>query len=275
MTASSEALESAAPEAPPGLRMGTPRGRWVIAATVLGSGIVGIDATVVNVALPTIGRSFHAPLATLQWTVTAYVLTLSAFLLIGGALGDLYGRRRVFMIGVVWFALASLLCGVAPSSGVLVAARALQGLGAALLMPESLAILQSAFHPDDRGKAIGAWSGLGGIALAIGPFVGGWLIQVASWRLIFLINLPLVVVVLWIASRHVPESHDPGASRHLDLTGATLVALGLGGVVYGLIAAPDMGGPRPVVLTTLIGGSAALAAFVLRRARPAATRCCL
>ncbi len=189
--------------------MGTARGRWVIAATVLGSGIVGIDATVVNVALPTIGRSFHAPLATLQWTVTAYVLTLSAFLLIGGALGDLYGRRRVFMIGVVWFALASLLCGVAPSSGVLVAARALQGLGAALLMPESLAILQSAFHPDDRGKAIGAWSGLGGIALAIGPFLGGWLIQVASWRLIFLINLPLVAVVLWIASRHVPESRDP------------------------------------------------------------------
>jgi len=259
------ATSSQRPESVPaedfGLRMNTERGRWVIAATVLGSGIAGIDATVVNVALPTIGRSFHAPLATLQWTVTAYVLTLSAFLLIGGALGDIYGRRKVFIIGVIWFAAASLLCGVAPSSTVLVAARALQGLGAALLMPESLAILQSTFHPDDRGKAIGAWSGLGGIALAIGPFLGGWLIQAVSWRLIFLINLPLVAVVIWIALRHVPETRDPRASRHLDVTGALLVAVGLGGLVYGLIAAPDKGWTSPIVLGTLVGGAVALTAF--------------
>jgi EmrB/QacA subfamily drug resistance transporter len=243
--------------------MNTARGRWAIAATVLGSGIVGIDATVVNVALPVIGRGFHTSLATLQWTVNAYTLTLSAFLLIGGALGDLYGRRRVFMLGVSWFAFASLLSGVSPTSGVLVLARALQGMGAALLMPGSLAIIQSSFHPDDRARAIGAWAGLGGVALAIGPLLGGWLIEVSTWRVIFLINLPLVVLVLWVARRHVPESRDPGASRHVDVVGALLAAVGLAGLVYGLIAAPDSGWTAPMVLAALIVGVAALAAFVV------------
>src|SRR5262249_43927659 len=155
--------------------------------------------------------------------------------LLSGALGDRYGRRRVFMIGVIWFAVASLLCGVAPSAGTLIAARALQGVGAALLTPGSLAILQAAFRPAARGRAIGAWSGLGGVASAMGPFLGGWLVEAASWRLIFVINLPVAAVVILISRRHVPESVDPDASGRLDLVGAALVTLGLVGVVYGLI----------------------------------------
>src|SRR4051812_2411386 len=174
-----------------GVTYASARGRWVLLATVLGSGLAAIDATVVGIALPAIGRDFHAGLTSLQWTVTGYGLTLAGLLLVGGALGDRYGRRRVFLVGVVWFALASLLCGVAPNSGTLVAARALQGVGAALLTPSSLAIIEATFRPADRARAIGAWSGLGGVAGAIGPLVGGWLIGAISWRAIFLINLPL------------------------------------------------------------------------------------
>src|SRR5215468_10286082 len=166
--------------------------------------MAAIDATVVGIALPAIGQEFHASLAELQWVVTAYSLTLAGLLLVAGALGDRYGRRRVFVIGVVWFALASLLCGIAPDAPVLIAARALQGVGAALLTPGSLAILEASFVPEDRGRAIGAWSGLGGVATAIGPFVGGWLVTAASWRLIFAINLPLAVLVVLVAVRHVP-----------------------------------------------------------------------
>ena len=171
--------------ATPALRMSTARGRWVVAATVLGSGMAALDATVVGIALPAIGRDFHAGIASLQWVVNAYTLTLAGLLLLGGTLGDSYGRRKVFVIGVVWFALASLLCGVAPTAGVLIAARALQGVGGALLTPGSLAILQASFAEEDRMAAIGAWSGLGGVATAIGPFLGGWLIDAVSWRLIF------------------------------------------------------------------------------------------
>ena len=196
----------------PGLRLHTARGRWVIAASVLGAGIVMIDSTVVNVALPAIGRTFHSSLATLQWTVTAYALTLASFILIGGSIGDHYGRRRSFVVGVLWFAAASLVCGLAPDSTVLIAARALQGVGAALLTPESLAILQATFRPEDRAQAIGTWSGLSGVGAAIGPFIGGYLIQAVSWRLIFLINLPLVIAVVWIAQRHVPERATRPAS---------------------------------------------------------------
>jgi MFS family permease len=168
------------------LRLGTAAGRWVVVATVLGSSIAMIDGTVVNVALPAIGRELHAGIATLQWTVTAYALTLSGFLLLGGALGDQLGRRRVYLVGVVWFALASLLCGLAPTAPVLVAARALQGVGGALLTPGSLAIIEASFAPDDRGAAIGAWSGLSGVAAAIGPFLGGWLVAAATWRLLLI-----------------------------------------------------------------------------------------
>ncbi len=173
------------------VRYASPAGRWVLLATVLGSGIAFLDATVVNVALPTIGRELGAGISTLQWVVNAYTLTLAGLLLLGGSLGDHYGRRRVFVIGVAWFAVASLLCGLAPNAGTLVAARALQGVGAALLTPGSLAIIEASFHPDDRGAAIGAWSGLSGVTTAIGPFLGGWLVEAVSWRLIFFINLPL------------------------------------------------------------------------------------
>ena len=171
----------------------------MLAATVLGSGIAALDATVVGIALPAIGKDFHAPVASMQWVVDGYTLTLAGLLLLGGALGDAYGRRKVFVIGTVWFALASLVCGLAPGTGFLIAARALQGVGAALLTPGSLAILQASFAPGDRAKAIGAWSGLGGVATAIGPFLGGYLISAVSWRLVFYINLPLAAAVIAIS----------------------------------------------------------------------------
>ena len=191
------------------MRLGEPAGRWVLLACVLGSALAFIDGTVVNIALPRIGQALDADAAGLQWTVNAYTLTLAAFILLAGSLGDRFGRRRVFLVGVAWFALGSLLCGVAPSIQTLVAARAIQGVGGALLTPGALAILQASFEPADRAKAIGAWSGLGGVAGAVGPFLGGWLVQVSSWRLVFLINLPLAAVVLLVTLRHVPESADP------------------------------------------------------------------
>jgi MFS family permease len=199
------------------VRYGTPTGRWVILATVLGSGMAAIDATVVGIALPSIGREFHASLEVLQWVVTSYTLTLAALLLLGGTLGDRVGRRRIFVTGVIWFSLASVLCAVAWSPTALIATRSLQGVGAALLTPGSLAILQASFTRGDRGRAIGAWSGLGGVATAAGPLLGGYLITVASWRWIFLINVPLGALVVWVGLRHVPESADPGASPHLDV----------------------------------------------------------
>ena len=225
--------------------------------------MASIDATVVGIALPTIGRQFHAGLAELQWVSNAYTLTLAGLLLLGGALGDRFGRRRVFEIGTAWFALASLLCGVAPNAATLVAARALQGIGAALLIPGSLAILQASFTHDDRSKAIGAWSGLGGVATAVGPFVGGWLIGAVSWRLIFLINLPIAVAVLFVSARHVPESKDPAATGRLDLAGAVLASVGLAGVVYGLTEGAGLGWGSPATLAALLVGVASLVAFVL------------
>ena len=212
-----------------GLAWGEPRARWVLAATVLGSGLAFIDGTVVNVALPRIGDSLGAGVSGLQWTINAYTLTLASLILLGGSLGDRFGRRRVFVIGVVWFAVASLGCGIAPNIETLVAARAVQGVGGALLTPGSLAILQSTFRPQDRVRAIGAWSGLGGIAGAAGPFLGGYLVESVGWRWVFLINLPFAVAVVLIATRHVPESRDPQASQSLDVVGAAVGAVGLGG----------------------------------------------
>jgi MFS family permease len=222
-----------------GLGYASGPGRWVLLGTVLGSAIASIDATVVGIALPAIGRDFTTGLATLQWVVTAYTLTLAGLLLLAGALGDRYGRRRVFIIGVVWFAAASALCGFAPDASTLIAARALQGVGAALLTPGSLAIIEASFRPSDRGRAIGAWSGLSGVATAIGPFLGGWLVQAVSWRLIFFINLPVAAAVVAVAWRHVPESHDPDATGRVDLPGGALVTLGLIGLTYGLIEGPS------------------------------------
>ncbi|MEV5508962.1 DHA2 family efflux MFS transporter permease subunit [Streptomyces orinoci] len=239
------------------VRLRTPTGRYVLLTAVLGSGMAMLDSTVVNVALPHIGRDLGAGLAVLQWTVNAYMLTLAGLILLGGALGDRYGRRRVFVVGVVWFALASLLCGVAPSAGVLITARALQGVGGALLTPGSLALIQSVFHPDDRAAAVGAWSGLGGVATAVGPFLGGWLVDGPGWRWVFLINLPVAAVCVPVALRQVPETRDPAAHGRFDLPGAVLGALALGLVTYALIAAPAAGlSPRvlvPAVAGVLLG----------------------
>ena len=252
--------------APGQIRIGQPRGRWIIAATVLGSSMAMLDATVVNVALPTIGNELHTSLAGLQWVVTAYTLTLAGLILLGGALGDRFGRRRIFLIGVTWFALSSALCGLAPNIGVLIAARALQGIGGALLTPGSLAIIQSTFAADDRPRAIGAWSGLGGVAGAIGPFLGGWIVGSIGWRWIFLINLPLAVAVLAVTSRHVPESRDPTAQGRFDIAGAVLAALALAGITDGLIEAPS-----PSLLESLVpalaGVAAGVAFVVLERRR--------
>lgn len=215
--------------------MGTPAGRAVITAAVLGSGMAFLDGTVVNVALRTIGEDLDASLEELQWITNGYLLSLASLILIGGSLGDRFGRRRVFVVGVVWFAAASLLCGIAPNAEVLIAARVLQGIGGALLTPGSLAMIQGAFVSDDRAPAIGAWSGLGGIAAALGPFIGGGLVDYASWRWIFLINLPIAAVTVLIAVRSVPETRDPNASPHFDLAGAVLASLALGGTTYALI----------------------------------------
>lgn len=249
------------------LGMRSASGRWVVAATVLGSGMATIDATVVGIALPTIGRQFDARVSELQWVTNAYTLSLAGLLLLGGSLGDRYGRRRVFLIGTVWFAIASMLCGLAPNVDALIAARALQGVGAALLTPGSLAILQAAFAPADRAKAIGAWSGLGGVATAIGPFVGGWLIGAASWRLIFFINVPVAAAVLVVASRHVPESRDETSAGHIDVIGAILVSAGLAGVIYGLTAAATHGWSAPITLVPVVAGGLVLGTFVAVEAR--------
>jgi EmrB/QacA subfamily drug resistance transporter len=249
---------------------GTRRARWVLLATVLGSAMAFIDATVVNIALPRLGASLGAGTAGLQWTVNAYSLTLTALLLLGGALGDRLGRRRIFVLGVGWFAAASLLCGLAPSIEALVAARALQGVGGALLTPGSLAILEASFHPDDRARAIGAWSGLGGIAGAAGPFLGGWLVQVGSWRLVFLVNLPVAALVMAVALRHVPETRDPAAPRRTDVPGVATAALGLAGITYGFTAWTEKGPGAPDVLAALALGGAAGAAFLWIERRAAA-----
>ncbi len=254
--------QTAAPGAP-GLRLSSARGRWVVAATVLGSGMAALDATVVGIALPAIGRNFHAGVTSLQWVVDGYTLTLAGLLLLGGTLGDSYGRRKMFVVGTVWFAIASLLCGLAPSVGVLIAARALQGVGGALLTPGSLAILQASFAQDDRMAAIGAWSGLGGVATAIGPFLGGWLITAVSWRLVFFINLPLAVLVVAVSARHVPETKSPGPVPKLDVKGAACISGALAGITYGLIAASSYGWGSVAVLVPLAVGLALLGLFVL------------
>ena len=241
---------------------GTAPGRWLLLATVLGSGLALLDATVVNVALPVIGEDLDAEITGLQWILNSYLLTLAALILLGGALGDRYGRRRVFVVGVVWFAGASMLCGLAPNVPVLVAARALQGVGGALLTPGSLAIIQTSFRPEDRARAIGAWSALGGIAAAVGPLVGGVLIDTVSWRVIFLLNLPLAAVVVTVARHHVPESHDESvAGRPADGAGAVTAAVGLAGLTYALIEAPGRGWGGAVVAAAVIG-VAGLAGFL-------------
>ncbi len=239
-------------------------------ATVLGSGMAQLDGTIVTVALPRIGSDLGAGFTALQWTVNAYTLTLAGLLLLGGSLGDRLGRRRVFVAGVVWFALASAACAAAPTAGVLIASRAVQGVGAALMTPGSLAILESVFRPADRAPAVGAWSGLGGVATAVGPVLGGVLIGLApwGWRLAFLINLPLAGVVVLVSTRAIPETRDEDAAGGFDLSGILLAAAGLAGVVWGLTEGPA-GGWRVAPIAALTVGIVLLATFVAVERRTA------
>ncbi|MGH2777661.1 MAG: DHA2 family efflux MFS transporter permease subunit [Actinomycetota bacterium] len=235
----------------------------MIATTVLGSGIAFLDSTIVNVALEAIREEFDATIGGLQWTVEAYLLTLGALILLGGSLGDLYGRKRIFTYGLVLFTIASALCGIAPTVGFLIAARALQGIGAAMLVPGSLAIIQASFHPDDRGRAIGAWSGLAGVSTAVGPFIGGWLIDSVSWRLVFYINIPLAIVAIAIATRHVPETRDVDA-RSPDIAGSLAAIIGLGGVIYALVEGPAIGWTEgPIVAAAALGVTALVTFFIV------------
>jgi EmrB/QacA subfamily drug resistance transporter len=235
--------------------------KWVLVATILASGMAFIDGTIVNVALPALQSSLGATATDAQWIVESYALMLAALILVGGSLGDRFGRRRVFMAGVVLFAAASVWCGLSRGPDGLILARVVQGVGGALLVPGSLSILGAPFPEKRRGKAIGTWSGFSGVTAALGPMLGGFLIEQVSWRAAFLINVPLAVAVLVIASRHVPESRDPEAGS-LDLSGAALATVGLGGVVYGLIEASTAGFAEPRVLVALTAGAAALLGFL-------------
>ncbi|WP_369234384.1 MFS transporter [Streptomyces sp. R21] len=250
----------------PAVRIASGTGKWILLTTVLGSSMAMLDSTVVNVALPRIGRDLDADLTALQWTVNAYMVTLAGLILLGGALGDHFGRRKIFVIGVVWFAAASLLCGLAPTSGVLVAARALQGVGGALLTPGSLALIQASFHPDDRARAVGLWSGFGGIGAAVGPFLGGWLVDGPGWRWVFLLNVPVALLCAPIAVRHVPESADGRTHGRFDVLGAALGALSLALVTYALIEAH--GGSVLVVVSAVAGVAAGVAFVSVERRRP-------
>ncbi|WP_270888714.1 MFS transporter [Pedococcus sp. 5OH_020] len=246
------------------LRLRSHRGRFVLTTTVLGSGIALLDSTVVNVALPTIGRDLSADLAGLQWVVNAYALTLAALILLGGSLGDRFGRRRVYAVGVAGFGAASVLCAVSPTVGTLVAARGLQGVCAALLVPGSLAILQASFHREDRMAAIGAWTGLLGVASASGPIIGGWLVE-HDWRWAFWLNVPLSALVVLLSLRVVPESWNPLADKHFDVGGVVLAVLGLAGVTFTLTQASNGLDPRSLTIGAV--GLAALAAFAVTEDR--------
>jgi EmrB/QacA subfamily drug resistance transporter len=238
-----------------------------LAATILGSSLAFIDGTAVNVALPALQRDLHATSADLQWVIESYALFLAALILVGGSLGDHLGRRKIYATGIAIFTLASIWCGLAPTVGQLVLARAVEGIGAALLVPGSLALISASFDQDHRGQAIGTWSGFTTITSALGPVLGGWLVQNVSWRWVFFINVPLAAATLALLFWRVPESRDEQASGRLDWWGALLVTLGLGGVVYGLIAAGAQGFGQPIVADALGGGVVALALFVVVEAR--------
>jgi len=239
-----------------------------VLAAVLGSGMAFLDTTAVNVALPTLQRELGGGMAGLQWTLDAYLLTLSAFLLLGGSLGDLFGQRRIFVLGVVSFSLASALCGLVSSTLALTLARALQGVGAAILVPGSLAVLRTSIVEEDQGAAIGMWAGLSGVTTAAGPLLGGWLVEHTSWRAIFFLNLPLGLAALWAALRYLPALPGRGGVR-LDIAGAAAAAIGIGGVTYALIEGPAGGWPLPAAAAAAVGVGALVAFIPLeRRADP-------
>src|SRR6266550_6497734 len=259
-----EGVISAQPTTAP---CGKARGRWILAATILGSSMVFIDGTVVNVALPALQANLNATSVDVQWVVESYALFLAALLLLGGSLGDHFGRRRIYAIGVALFALASVWCGLAPSIGQLIAARAVQGIGGAMLVPGSLAIISASFPEDARGQAIGTWSGSTAITTAMGPVIGGWLIEHVSWRAVFFLNLPLALAVLLLVARYGPESRNEEETRKLDCLGATLATLSLGSIVYGLIDSSRLGLQNPIVIGALLAGLIVFGAFVLVEAR--------
>src|ERR1700728_2476289 len=239
---------------------------WVLAATILGSSMAFIDGTVVNVALPATQASFHATVVDLQWVVESYGVFLAALILVGGSFGDRFGRRLIFIVGVLIFALASGACGLASSVDQLIIARSIQGVGAALLVPGSLAIISMSFDEKSRGQAIGTWSGFTAITTAVGPVLGGWLVEHASWRWVFFLNLPIAVAVIAISLWHVPESRSTAAGR-VDWLGAIFVTLGLGGLVYGFIESVNLGWKDPLVLASLIVGCVCLILFLMAEAR--------
>jgi EmrB/QacA subfamily drug resistance transporter len=243
------------------------RSRWTLAATILASSMTFIDATVVNVALPALQADLHATITDVQWVIEAYALFLGALILVGGSFGDQFGRRRVFLFGVVFFTAASMLCGIAPSSRVLIVGRALQGVGAAFLVPGSLAIISATFDDAGRGRAIGTWSGFSAITTAIGPVTGGWLVEHVSWRAVFFLNAPLAIVVVVLSFRFMEESRDPSRTGRIDWIGAALAVLGLGGVVFGLLEWPPLGGRHPVVLAALAIGLVSLVWLVAEERR--------
>jgi EmrB/QacA subfamily drug resistance transporter len=244
------------------IRLGTAAGRGVLAATILGSGMAFLDGTIANVATKAIGQEFNASFGALQWVQNGYLLPLASLILLGGSLGDRLGRRRVYLIGVAWFAVASLLCAISPNVEMLIGARALQGIGGALLTPGSLAIISATFAAEDRAAAVGAWSGLGGVATAIGPFLGGWLVQDVSWRWAFAINLPFAVAVIMLGLKYVPESRAEHRTTHLDLPGTLLVAAGLAALTYGTTSAGSSGWDAKAMIISVVG-VLLLVAFVI------------
>ena len=237
--------------------------RWTLVATILGSSLTFIDGTVVNVALPALQADLHATIIDVQWVIEAYALFLGSLILVGGSMGDQLGRRRIFLAGVVVFTLASIACGLAATPRALVIARAVQGVGAAFLVPGSLAIISATFDSADRGKAIGTWSGFSAMTAAIGPVAGGWLIEHVSWRAVFFLNVPLAIIVIVLSLLYMGESRDTSRTSRTDWTGATLAVLGFGGLVFGLIEWPKPDASRPVLLGMIAGGAALLVALIL------------
>src|SRR5437764_776880 len=242
--------------------MASPK-RWTLAATILASSMTFIDGTVVNVALPALQAGLHATLADVQWVIEAYALFSSALILVGGSLGDQFGRKRVFLFGVLFFTIASILCGIATTPRALIMGRGLQGIGAAFLIPGSLSIISATFEDAERGRAIGTWSAFSAITTAIGPVTGGWLVEHVSWRAVFLMNVPLAAAVVVLSLRFMSESRDPSRLAGIDWMGAALAVLGLGGLVFGLLEWAPVGSASPVVFGALVIGGISLALLVV------------